>query len=107
MWYLQTRLIETDGSLTFIESFYEPVLVLTQFIQASVRLRMFFKVELLLWLQQLVSQTQADTRAECNSELQLEAAASAGLLLETSSCSCVSLHSLSHHYFDEIKPKNI
>lgn len=37
-WYLLTRLIEVDGCMTFIEFFYEPVLVVTPFIQASVRL---------------------------------------------------------------------
>ena len=35
--YLPTCLIEIDGSKTFIEFFYEPVLVLTPFIRASLR----------------------------------------------------------------------
>lgn len=37
-WYLLTRLMGIDGCMTFIEFFYEPVLVMTPFIQASVRL---------------------------------------------------------------------
>lgn len=37
-WYLLTRLIEIDGCMTFIEFFYEQVLVVTPFIRASVRL---------------------------------------------------------------------
>lgn len=126
-WYLLTRLIEIDGSMTFIEFFYELVLVLTPFIQASVCLGCYSS-----WtpaLAAIVCLIHTSRCAHTHTErgrhrwLKLWTTLSysnfctgSGFIFLFTDENCMgklgqyyllSLHSLSHQYFNEMKPNHV
>lgn len=101
-WYLLTRLIETDGCMTFIEFFYERVLVVTPFIRA---LRGCYSS----WTSALAPESPSHVSTQTDRDRQKEDW-TPRLALDSSSFSQiwaaalskarrVLLHSLSHHYY--------
>lgn len=102
-WYLLTRLIETDGCMTFIEFFYERVLVVTPFIRA---LRGCYSS----WTSALAAkkspshvstQTDRDRQKEdWTPRLALDSSSFSQIWAAAlSKARRVLLHSLSHHYY--------